>query len=53
MVFWASNCFVIDENLRKQALLKNSMLLIHEIEIQIQDLWNGESKSNINRSDGG
>ena len=29
------------------------MLLIREIESQIQDLWNGESKSNINRSDGG
>ena len=31
---------------------KISMLLIREKESQIQDLWNRESKSNINRSDG-
>ena len=30
-----------------------SMLLIREKESQIQDLWNREIKSNINRSDGG
>ena len=29
------------------------MLLIRVKESQIQDLWNRESKSNINRSDGG
>ena len=29
------------------------MLLIREKESQIQDLWNRESKSNINSSDGG
>ena len=29
------------------------MLLISEKESQIQHLWNRESKSNINRSDGG
>ena len=29
------------------------MLLIREKESQIQDLWNRESKSNINRSYGG
>ena len=29
------------------------MLLIREKEKQIQDLWNRESKSNINRSAGG
>ena len=29
------------------------MLLIREKENQIQDLWNRESKSNINTSDGG
>ena len=29
------------------------MLLISEKESQIQYLWNRESKSNINRSDGG
>ena len=28
------------------------MLLIREKESQIQDLWNRESKSNTNRSDG-
>ena len=29
------------------------MPLIREKESQIQDLWNRESKSNINRTDGG
>ena len=29
------------------------MLFIREKESQIQDLWNRESKSNINSSDGG
>ena len=29
------------------------MLLIWEKEIDIKDLWNRESESNINRSDGG
>ena len=29
------------------------MLVIREKESQIQDLWNRESKFNINRSDGG
>ena len=29
------------------------MLLIRDKESQIQDLWNCEGKSNINRSDGG
>ena len=32
---------------------KISMLLICEKEGQIQDLWNRESKSNLNRSDDG
>ena len=32
---------------------KKLMLLIYVRESQIQDLWNRESKSNINRSDGG
>ena len=31
---------------------KKLMLLIYVKESQIQDLWNRESKSNINRSDG-
>ena len=29
------------------------MLLIREKESQIQDLWNRQSKYNLNRSDGG
>ena len=29
------------------------MLLIRKKEIQIQDIWNREKKSNINRSDRG
>ena len=46
-IFGDQICFVVGENLRKQVLPKISMLLIREKESQIQDLWNGESKSNI------
>ena len=47
MVFWGiQRCFVIGENLRKQALSKNFNTFIREKERQIQDLWNCESKFN-------
>ena len=39
-------CFVIGENLRKQALSKSFNTVIREKESQIQDLWNRESKFN-------
>ena len=37
----------------KKHCRKISMLFIREEESQTQDLWNRESKSIINRSDGG
>ena len=45
-VLGVQRCFVIGENLRKQALSKNFNTVIREKESQIQDLWNRESKFN-------
>ena len=51
--FEVSKCFVIGENLRKQALSKNFIAAHSQNRKSNSSLLNRESNSKINRSDGG
>ena len=53
MVLWGIKLLCNTWKSEKQGLSKNLNTAYSRKEIQIQDLWNRKSKSNINRSDGG